>query len=92
MIISTNGFKRLKISQKSIICMYAVLGRFWLTLMNIVVRTNMTVIFRDMTASKKKGLKKFAKGPMRFRRTVGVKTVKIKLKRRRPNINSTTTS
>ena len=57
-----------------------------MTLMNIVVITNMVVKLTVNAASKKKDLKNVVQYPMMIKRMVGRKVVKISLVRRRLKI------
>ena len=57
-ITSANGTSWQNMSQMSIILGKAVWGSFSMTLMKMVVMTNMLVRFTLKAASKKKGLKK----------------------------------
>ena len=64
----------------------------FLMLINMVVRTNITVSLTVTTASKKKSLKKFVPCPMIFKSIVGMKAVSVTAVRRRPRANSNTTT
>ena len=56
-IKSRKGLRRQKINQTSTFFIYEVGRRLLLTLISIVVRTNITVTLRVMIAGKKLGLK-----------------------------------
>ena len=87
---STNGRSSVKISQRSTIFTYEVVGRELETLMNIVTSTRRTVKLTVTTASKKKDLKKFVEWPITFKRKVGMKMVKKLPRSRLPKTTSIT--
>ena len=64
----------------------------FLMLINMVVRTNITVRLTVTTASKKKSLKKFVPCPIIFKSIVGMNAVSVTAVRRRPRANSNTTT
>ena len=61
----------LKINQTSTILTYEVGGSFSITLMKIVVITNIVVKFTVKAASKKNDLKKVVQYPIKIRSRVG---------------------
>lgn len=65
------GIKRLNTSQKSTIFMLLVLGNVWVTPINIVVKTNITVTLTATIASKYLGLKYTVECPTMLSKNVG---------------------
>ena len=81
---STKGKRRLKISHRSIIFTYEVVGSEAETLMNNVTKIRRTDKLTVTTASKKKDLNQFVAWPITFNKKVGMKMVNKFPSSRRP--------